>query len=105
MRSSRSGAVGHGAVPRFPPTASHRASDADERIHRGEGGAVSQFAFLQGEWTGVHDAASRAEVAAPGDPRTAAFYARRALELAVAGTYKHDVTLRLPYQDNLSALI
>src|SRR4030095_13318298 len=105
MRSSRSGAVGHGAVPRFPPTASHRASDADERIHRGEGGAVSQFAFLQGEWPAVHDAASRAEVAAHGDPRTACFYAPRALERAVGGPYKQAATLRLPYQDNLSALI
>ena len=39
------------------------------------------------------------------DPRTACFYARRALELAVAWAYKHDAALRLPYQDNLSALI
>jgi type I restriction enzyme R subunit len=39
------------------------------------------------------------------DPRTACFYARRALELAVAWAYKHDPALRLPYQDNLSALI
>ncbi len=40
-----------------------------------------------------------------GDPRTACFYARRALDLAVAWAYKHDPALRLPYQDNLSALI
>ncbi len=38
-------------------------------------------------------------------PRTACFYARRALELAVAWAYKHDGALELPYQDNLSALI
>jgi type I restriction enzyme R subunit len=66
---------------------------------------VSQFAFLRGEWPTVHDAAWRAEVAVYGDPRTACFYARRALELAVAWTYKHDAALKLPYQDNLSALI
>src|SRR5204863_9163030 len=30
---------------------------------------------------------------------------RRALELALAWTYKHDAALRLPYQDNVSALI
>ncbi len=41
----------------------------------------------------------------PPDPRTACFYARRALELAVAWVYKHDAALKLPYQDNLSALI
>ena len=39
------------------------------------------------------------------DPRTARFYARRALELAVSWAYKSDASLRLPYQDNLSALI
>ena len=33
------------------------------------------------------------------------FYARRTLELAINWAYKHDAALRLPYQDNLSALI
>jgi type I restriction enzyme R subunit len=47
----------------------------------------------------------RAESAVYPDPRTACFYARRTLELAVAWMYKHDPALRLPYQDNLSALI
>lgn len=50
-------------------------------------------------------AAMRAEAAAYPDPRTACFYARRALELAVAWAYKHDPALKLPYQDNLSALL
>jgi type I restriction enzyme R subunit len=66
---------------------------------------VSQFAFLQREWPSVFDAAARAENAVHADPRTACFYARRALELAVAWVYKHDAALKLPYQDNLSALI
>jgi hypothetical protein len=70
-----------------------------------EGSPSSQFAFLQGEWPTVHDAAARAETAAHADPRTACFYARRALELAVAWAYKHDAALKLPYQDKLSALI
>src|SRR5207245_1658002 len=35
----------------------------------------------------------------------ACFYARRAMELLVHWVYKHDPALRLPYQDNLSALI
>ena len=47
----------------------------------------------------------RAAAAAHPDPRTACFFARRALELAVAWAYKSDASLRLPYQDNLSALI
>ncbi|WP_448510348.1 DEAD/DEAH box helicase family protein [Immundisolibacter sp.] len=66
---------------------------------------MSQFAFLQHEWAAVFDAAARAETAVHADPRTACFYARRALELAVSWAYKHDATLKLPYQDNLSALI
>ena len=65
----------------------------------------SQFAFLQREWPDVFDAAGRAEAAVHADSRTACFYARRALELAVAWAYKHDAALQLPYQDNLSALI
>src|SRR5262245_61503774 len=63
------------------------------------------FAFLQAEWPAVYEAASKAANAAHPDPRTACFYARRALELAVSWAYKHDTSLRLPYQDNLSALI
>ncbi len=66
---------------------------------------MSQFAFLQAEWAAVFESAARAETAVHADPRTACFYARRALELAVAWAYKHDAALRLPYQDNLSALI
>ena len=66
---------------------------------------MSQFAFLQCEWSAVFDAASKAEVAVHADPRTACFYARRTLELVVSWAYKHDAALRLPYQDNLSALI
>ncbi|MCS6328300.1 MAG: DUF4145 domain-containing protein, partial [Nitrospira sp.] len=66
---------------------------------------MSQFLFLQREWTAVFEAASKAEGAVYTDPRTACFYARRALELTVAWAYKHDAALKLPYQDNLSALI
>ncbi len=66
---------------------------------------MSQFIFLQREWAAVFEAASKAESALYADPRTACFYARRALELAVAWAYKHDPALKLPYQDNLSALI
>ena len=66
---------------------------------------MSQFAFLQHEWPAVFDSAAKAEGSVHGDPRTACFYARRTLELAVNWAYKHDAALRLPYRDNLSALI
>src|SRR5213083_811639 len=66
---------------------------------------MSHFSFLQGEWAAVLGGAGKAEAAVHPDPRTGCFYARRALELAVAWAYKHDAALKLPYQDNLSALI
>lgn len=63
------------------------------------------FDFLKGEWPKAFDSADKAAAAVYPDPRTACFYARRALELAVGWMFKHDPALRLPYQDNLSALI
>lgn len=66
---------------------------------------TSPFGFLHAEWPDVHEAASKAAAAVYPDPRTACFYARRALELAVSWAFKSDASLRLPYQDNLSALI
>lgn len=66
---------------------------------------MSQFSFLQREWPVVYDSASRAETSVHADPRAACFYARRTLDLAVHWAFKHDADLRLPYQDNLSALI
>ena len=56
---------------------------------------MSQFTFLQREWPAVFDSAARAEASVHGDPRTACFYARRTLELAVHWAYKHDAALRL----------
>jgi len=66
---------------------------------------MSNFAFLQSEWSLLFEAATKAEVIANTDARTSCFYARRTLELTLAWLYKHDKSFRLPYQDNLSALI
>ncbi len=66
---------------------------------------MSHFEFLRREWPSVHESAAKAESAALADPRTACFYARRALELAVQWVFKHDTSLRVPYQDNISALL
>lgn len=66
---------------------------------------MSNFTFLKSEWPELHDAASKAEALAYPDARTACFHARRGLELLVHWLYKHDAALRLPYQDNLSALL
>ena len=53
---------------------------------------MSQFTFLQLEWPAI-DAARSAEAGVQTDPRTACFYTRRALELAVGWTYKYDAAL------------
>mgnify|MGYP000865859336 CR=1 FL=1 len=66
---------------------------------------MSNFDFLQAEWPLVHEAAHRAEACAHSDSRAACFYARRSLELAVTWLYTHDKAFKLPYQDNLNALI
>ena len=66
---------------------------------------TSNFAFLQSEWPQLFAEGQKAEALVIPDPRTACFYARRTLEIAVAWLYKSDSALKLPYQDNLSALI
>ncbi|MCW1408484.1 DUF4145 domain-containing protein [Rhizobium sp. 1AS11] len=66
---------------------------------------ISNFAFLAAEFPETFDSAKRAEALAEGDPRAAAFYARRTVELAVQWAYKHDPSLKFPYQSNISALI
>ena len=45
---------------------------------------MSNFAFLQPEWSFLYGAASKAEGMANTDARTSCFYARRTLELAVS---------------------
>ena len=67
--------------------------------------SADNFSFLQTEWPAVHESASKAAAAVYPDSRTACFYARRTLELVVAWAFKSDAALKLPYQDNLSALI
>ena len=66
---------------------------------------MSHFSFLKSEWPEIHFAAAKAEVLLSTDPRTACFYARRSLELAVTWLYEHDTTLGDPYAKDLSARI
>jgi type I restriction enzyme, R subunit len=66
---------------------------------------MAQFTFLKPEFPAIYESAHKAFRTAYRDPRTACFYARRALELTVNWLYKYDTSLRLPYQDNLSPLI
>ena len=66
---------------------------------------MSNFAFLESEWLTLFESTRKAEQLANSDARASCFYARRTLELAVAWMYTHDKSLRLPYQENLSAFI
>jgi type I restriction enzyme, R subunit len=66
---------------------------------------ISQFDFLRHEFGQVFENARKAELVALSDPRGACFYSRLALELAVKWMYRHDGTLRSPYETTLSALI
>ncbi len=69
----------------------------------------SNFCFLQPDWPDLLAEARRAEAAAHADPRTACFYARRTLELAVAWLYQAEGgrggCLRMPYKADLSAYL
>lgn len=71
--------------------------------------ATSNFAFLHPEWPALQAEALRAEQAARADPRTACFYARRSLELAVTWLFQAEGgrsgSLRVPYQPDLSAYL
>ncbi|WHA42964.1 DEAD/DEAH box helicase family protein [Agrobacterium larrymoorei] len=66
---------------------------------------MSNFAFLAVEFPEIFESAKKAEGYVAGDPRTAAFYARRTVELAVQWVYKNDGGLSFPYDDRISALI
>ncbi len=66
---------------------------------------MSQFAFLAAEFPAVHEHAARAENLAHADPRAACFYARFALEVMVQWLYRHDSSLRDPYDTTLAARI
>ena len=63
------------------------------------------FQFLKAEWSRVYEAAAKAESLAYPDPRTACFYSRRALEIAIAWLFECDDSLTQPYKTDLSAFL
>jgi len=63
------------------------------------------FQFLKTEWSKVYEASAKAESLAYPDPRTACFYSRRALEIAVEWLFECDTNLTRPYKDDLSAFL
>jgi type I restriction enzyme, R subunit len=66
---------------------------------------MSNFAFLAAEFPAVHEAAAEAERQAAVSPTAAAFFAGKAVEVAVKWVFRADPNLKLPYQDNIAALL
>lgn len=66
---------------------------------------MSNFAFLAVEFPAVHEAAAEAERQAAVSPTAAAFFAGKTVEIAVKWAFKSDPNLKLPYQDNIAALL
>jgi type I restriction enzyme, R subunit len=65
----------------------------------------SNFAFLPSAFKDLAEASRKAEEQIMGDPRAACFHARFALEVAVRWLYRHDTSLRMPYDPSLGAMI
>jgi type I restriction enzyme, R subunit len=66
---------------------------------------MSNFVFLAAEFPAVHEAAAEAERQAAVSPTAAAFFAGKAVEIAVKWAFRSDPNLKLPYQDNIAALL
>src|ERR1700723_2080569 len=66
---------------------------------------MSNFAFLAAEFPAVHEAAVEAERQAGVSPVAAAFFAGKAVEIAVKWAFRSDPGLKLPYQDSIAALL
>ncbi|HLZ74831.1 DEAD/DEAH box helicase family protein [Phenylobacterium sp.] len=64
---------------------------------------MSQFAFLAAEFPEVYSLAARAEGMARTDARGACFYARLSLETIVGWLYRHEASLKSPYENTLAA--
>jgi type I restriction enzyme, R subunit len=66
---------------------------------------MSNFAFLPSTFREIAEPAVLAESHIMGDPRAACFHARFSLEAIVHWLYRHDTSLRMPYDESLGALL
>lgn len=65
---------------------------------------MGNFSFLKADWPDIHQDCAKAESYMASDPRSACFYARRAVELLVRHLYEL-IQLPTPYKSDLAALI
>src|SRR5271154_1645500 len=66
---------------------------------------MSNFTFLAAEFPAVHEAAVEAERQVALSPTAASFFAGKTVEIAVKWAFQNDPGLKLPYQDNIAALL
>ncbi len=66
---------------------------------------MSNFVFLSRDFRDIAESAARAEGHIISDPRAACFHARFTLEAVIHWIYRHDPGLRMPYDNNLGALL
>lgn len=66
---------------------------------------MSNFSFVSAEFQAVKESATKAEVHIMGDPRAACFHTRFTLEMIIHWLYRHDNSLRMPYDQSLSTLL
>lgn len=66
---------------------------------------MSNFTFLPQAFRDIAESASKAEGQIMSDPRVACFHARFTLEAVVHWLYRHDRSLRMPYDNSLGALL
>ncbi|MCF6251087.1 MAG: DEAD/DEAH box helicase family protein [Methylococcaceae bacterium] len=65
----------------------------------------SNFTFLTDHWAFLLQDAQQVESYALRDPRAAAIYARRTLEISLKWLFANDTALRAPYEKSLAAMI
>lgn len=65
----------------------------------------SNFSFLAEHWAFLLADAGQVEKYALRDPRAAAIYARRTLELSLKWLFSNDTALKAPYEKSLAAMI
>src|SRR3990167_1557253 len=65
----------------------------------------SNFSFLSQHWAFLQEDARQVERYALRDPRVAAIYARRTLEISLKWLFANDTALKHPYEKSLAAMI
>lgn len=65
----------------------------------------SNFSFLSQHWGFLLQDAQQVEIYALRDPRAAAIYARRTLEISLKWLFTNDTDIKAPYEKSLAAMI